>query len=79
MSGNRAEAQQAAEKAASIEPDLARTQTVVGFAALAGFKNDDAEDAFSRALAANSADPMRQRRISWTSSGPEYLSSFIFC
>lgn len=58
MSGNRAQAQQAAEKAASIEPELARTQSVVGFSALAGFENDKAASAFTKALATNSADPL---------------------
>lgn len=58
MSGNRAQAQQAAEKAASIEPELARTQTVMGFTALAGFENDKAASAFTKALATNSADPL---------------------
>ena len=66
MSGNRAEAQQAAETAAGIECELARTQTVLGFAALAGFKNDKAATSFDRALAANSADPLPHLGIGLT-------------
>ena len=58
MSDNRSDAQQAAEKATSLEPGLARTQTTVGFAALAGFDNDKAASSFEKAIAADSADPM---------------------
>lgn len=58
MSGHRDRALISAGKAINIEPELARTQTVLGFAALAGFENDKAEASFKKALEVSSADPM---------------------
>ncbi|MGH8531337.1 MAG: TonB-dependent receptor domain-containing protein [Gammaproteobacteria bacterium] len=58
MLGERDKAREAAGKAASLAPDLARTQLVLGFAALAEFRNREARAAFERAIALSSADPL---------------------
>ena len=58
MLGNGAEALVAAEKARSISPGLSRTELVFGFNALASFQRDEAEAAFERAIALDSADPL---------------------
>ena len=58
MLGERDKAREAAGKAASLAPDLARTQLVLGFAALAEFRNNEARAAFERAIALSSADPL---------------------
>jgi Tfp pilus assembly protein PilF len=56
--GNRREATAAAEKAASLQPGLGRTQSVQGFAALAEIKTAQAQAAFEKAIALDSADPL---------------------
>ena len=56
--GNRSEATAAAEKAASLQPGLGRTQSVLGFAALAEIKTAQAQTAFQQAIALDSADPL---------------------
>jgi tetratricopeptide (TPR) repeat protein/opacity protein-like surface antigen len=56
--GNRREATAAAEKAVSLQPGLGRTQSVLGFAALAEIKTAQAQTAFERAIALDSADPL---------------------
>ena len=58
MLGERDKAREAARTAASLDPDLARTQLVLGFAALAEFRTRDARQAFERAIALASADPL---------------------
>ena len=58
MLGDRRQALTAAQKAASLAPDLARTQLVLGFTALAEFRNREAMAAFERAVALDSADPL---------------------
>ena len=56
--GNRREATAAAEKAVSLQPGLGRTQSVLGFAALAEIRTAQAQTAFQRAIALDSADPL---------------------
>jgi tetratricopeptide (TPR) repeat protein len=56
--GYRDRALEAAEKAAKLAPKLSRTQTVLGFAALAQIELREAISAFSRAIALDSADPL---------------------
>ena len=58
MLGNRAAAQDAANRAANIAPNAARARLTQGFAALAAFDNDAAQNAFGAAIDADSADPM---------------------
>ncbi len=56
--GYRDRALAAAEKAMELPPDLSRTQTVFGFAALSGHRREEAEVAFSRAIELDSAYPL---------------------
>ena len=58
MLGARRAAVSAARKAAELRPELGRTQTVLGFAALAEIRIAEAQAAFERAIAADSADPL---------------------
>jgi Flp pilus assembly protein TadD len=58
MLGRRTEALAAARTADSIAPSLARTKLVLGFNALALFRNAEARAAFERAIALESADPL---------------------
>ena len=58
MSGEKAKALAAAHQAETLAPNLARTQAVLGFAALAGNDETDARQAFQRAIALDSADPL---------------------
>ena len=46
------------EKAVELEPNLSRTQTVLGFAQLTGVKTDEARGAFEKAIALDQADPL---------------------
>ena len=56
--GYRGRANDAAERAAALAPDLARVQLVRGFAALTEFRTLTARDAFGRAIELESADPL---------------------
>jgi tetratricopeptide (TPR) repeat protein len=56
--GYRDRALGAAERAAKLAPKLSRTQTVLGFAALAQIELREAISAFSRAIALDPADPL---------------------
>lgn len=58
MQGEVALALDTAGRALALDPELARTQLVMGYAALADFREDDAADAFRRAIELSSADPM---------------------
>lgn len=58
MLGDRSGSREAAATAVRLEPNLARTQRVEGFAALALFQNTRAIEAFRRAIALSPADPM---------------------
>jgi tetratricopeptide (TPR) repeat protein len=58
MLGNRREATAAAEKAVELQPGLGRTQSVLGFAALAEIRTAQAQAAFEQAIALESADPL---------------------
>ena len=58
MLGDRMAASDAAQKAVDLQPDLSRTQNVLGFAALVEFKVDQAQAAFERAIELDSADPL---------------------
>ena len=55
--GDRRAALEAAKKARDLAPGLARTQTVLGFAALVEFDTAKAKAAFDRAIAIDSANP----------------------
>jgi tetratricopeptide (TPR) repeat protein len=48
----------AAQKAVDLQPDLARTQTVLGYAYLAQVKTKQANDAFDKAIGLDHADPL---------------------
>jgi tetratricopeptide (TPR) repeat protein len=58
MLGYRDRAREAAARAAALAPNLARVQVVRGFAALVEFRSEEAKEAFSRAIAFDSADPL---------------------
>ncbi len=58
MLGDPRRALAAAAKAAAFAPDLARTQLVLGYAALTAFRNREARAAFERAIELSSADPL---------------------
>jgi len=52
------EALDEARKAAGQNPDIARTQTVLGFAYLAQIKTKESRDAFERSIILDQADPL---------------------
>ena len=56
--GELKKALKAAQKAVALEPNLARTQTVLGFAYLTQVKTKQAKDAFAKAIALDQADPL---------------------
>ena len=56
--GDRRAATAAAQRAVDLQPGLSRTQNVLGFAALAEIKPDEAQAAFEQAIALDSADPL---------------------
>lgn len=56
--GERTLAQSAADRAADLQPDLAHTMIVLGFARLAQIKTKKAKQAFARAISLDSAAPM---------------------
>jgi tetratricopeptide (TPR) repeat protein len=58
MLGDRKRARAAAERATALAPNLERAQVVRGFADLAELRTDSAKDAFTRAVAFDSADPL---------------------
>lgn len=58
MLGQRRAALAAAGEAAALEPALARTQTVLGFASLAAVDVSSALAAFEKAIGSDSADPL---------------------
>ena len=74
MAGDRRQSREAADRAASLAPDLDRVQTVRGFADLVEFRTATAQASFQRAIALNpvrspaavrpgpGADPRRQPR-----------------
>ena len=49
---------QAAQEAASLNPHLARTQTVLGFAYLTQIKTKESREAFEKAILLDQADPL---------------------
>jgi len=58
MLDDRKRAREAADRAANLAPNLERAQVVRGFAHLAEFRTDKAKQAFTRAVALDSADPL---------------------
>jgi tetratricopeptide (TPR) repeat protein len=56
--GERSQALRAAQRAAELQPELAHTMTVLGFAYLAQIKTEKAKQAFTEAIASDSAAPM---------------------
>jgi tetratricopeptide (TPR) repeat protein len=58
MLGERGEALEAAREAEALAPNLARAQLVLGFVALAEFRDEEAKSAFERAVAIESSNPM---------------------
>ncbi|MDQ3774176.1 MAG: TonB-dependent receptor, partial [Pseudomonadota bacterium] len=56
--GRLEQALKAAQKAVVLEPDLSRTQTVLGFAYLTEVKTTQAKEAFDKAIALDQADPL---------------------
>jgi tetratricopeptide (TPR) repeat protein len=58
MLGDRREATAAAERAVALQPGLGRTQSVLGFTALAAIDTAQAQAAFEQAIALDSADPL---------------------
>ncbi len=58
MLGERNEAIAAAEKSSALAPGLGRAHTILGFAALSGFRVAAATKSFEKAIAADNADPM---------------------
>ena len=58
MLGDKEQSRAAATKASSLAPDLARTQLVMGYAALAEYRDTEARAAFERAIELSPADPL---------------------
>jgi tetratricopeptide (TPR) repeat protein len=58
MLGDRKRARESADRAVALAPDLERAYVVRGFSYLAEFRTDEAKQAFTRAVALDSADPM---------------------
>ena len=58
MFGELGASRDAAERAVALAPELARTQMVLGFAALTRIDIDQAKAAFERAIALDSANPL---------------------
>ena len=58
MAGYRDRSREAADRAAALAPELDRVQTVRGFADLVEFRTRTASEAFERAIALNSANPL---------------------
>lgn len=58
MLGNKDESHAAAAKAVALAPKLARTQLVLGFAALAEYRDADARARFERAIELSPSDPL---------------------
>jgi len=58
MLGDRKQARETARQAAVLDPKLARTQMILGFTALAEFRNEEAITAFEHAIDLSSAEPM---------------------
>ncbi len=58
MGGFRDRSREAADRAAQLAPDLARVQTVRGFADLVEFRTRPATMSFEQAIAINPADPL---------------------
>src|SRR5439155_26087511 len=56
--GDLDQALQAAQKAVALQPNLSRTQTVLGFAYLTQVKTTQAKEAFEKALTLDQADPL---------------------
>ena len=56
--GDLGKALEAAQKAVELDPDVARTQTVLGFAYLTQVKTTEAKEAFEKAIDPGSADPL---------------------
>jgi tetratricopeptide (TPR) repeat protein len=56
--GETGAAQRSAERAVALAPELARTQMVLGFAALTRIDISEAKAAFERAIALDSAEPL---------------------
>ena len=67
--GRLKKALKAAQKAVALEPNLARTQTILGFAYLTQVKTKQAKDAFTKAIALDQADPSRGWVWGWHKSG----------
>ncbi len=57
MLGYRDLSREAAETAVSLDPNIERTQIVLGYAALTEFRTKQAREAFERAIALDSSDP----------------------
>lgn len=58
MQGDKKQSRAAADKATALAPNLARTQLVMGFAALSEYHAPEALAAFERAIALDPSDPM---------------------
>ena len=58
MLGAKEQSRTSAAKAASLAPDLARTQLVKGYAALAEYRDTEAHSSFERAIELSPADPL---------------------
>jgi tetratricopeptide (TPR) repeat protein len=56
--GHLSKSLKAAQQAAALQPNLARTQTVLGFAHLTRLEIDKAKAAFEKAIALDQADPL---------------------
>ena len=56
--GERGKSTEAARKAASLQPNLARTQTVLGFSYLTDVRTKEAAEAFQKAIELDQADPL---------------------
>jgi tetratricopeptide (TPR) repeat protein len=58
MLGDRREARAAAERAVALDPELSRTQIVLGFTALSEIRIKQARAAFEKAISLDSSDPL---------------------
>lgn len=74
MLGERRRANEAAATAKRLAPDLARTQLVLGYAALTAFRKTEARVAFERAIELSSSDPLAHLGLGLTEISQGHLA-----
>jgi cytochrome c-type biogenesis protein CcmH/NrfG/opacity protein-like surface antigen len=75
MLGRRGDALAAAQTAGRMAPNMSRAKLVLGFNALASFRNREARSAFERAIALESADPLGHLGLGLTKISSGHLEA----